>query len=117
MKVQITAIVYLQLEHSHTSGMIVSIPIHTYNDTIAGIAHTKPYPSHNILASNIHKIDACMIRCFFLLDFEILGVVVREKGVSDCCSKQSPRSMCQSQYIDMVYLPSTYKIASHLIVL
>ena len=61
MKVQsysIIIIVYLQLEHSHTSGMIVSIPIHTYNDTIAGIAHTKSYPSHNILALNIHKIDA-----------------------------------------------------------
>ena len=26
---------------------------------------------------------------FFFLDIEILGVVVREKGVSDCCSKQT----------------------------
>ena len=67
--------------------MIVSIPIHTYNDTIAGIAHTKSYPSHNILALNIHKIDARLD--VFFLNIEILGVVVREKGVSDCCSKQT----------------------------
>ena len=92
MKVQsysIIIIVYLQLEHSHTSGMIVYQYLHTqYNDTIAGIAHTKSYPSHNILALNIHKIDA-RLDFFLLLDIEILGMVVREKGVSDCCSKQT----------------------------
>ena len=75
----IIIIVYILTVGAYTSGMIVYQYLHTYNDTIAGIAHTKSYPSHNILALNIYTQNRCKIR-FFFLDIENFGCGGKREG-------------------------------------